>query len=137
VTGQGATPGQRKKAESPTAKQAAEKKERDFSQRPPKRVVAGCMTGSMAGLDVHSRMRGSVYDKAGPKSFDLPGRNQLIYRVERTMSRLRPGVCGVRQWATLNFTDARLPPDGLLAFGGPPRIASPAASALIVASLKF
>ena len=37
--------------ESPTAKQAAEKKERDFSQRPPPNVsLLGCMTGSLSNI---------------------------------------------------------------------------------------
>ena len=60
----------REQAESPTAKQAAEKKERDFSQRPPELVVTGVYDW-VCGLDVHSRTRGSVYDKAGPKSFEV------------------------------------------------------------------
>jgi len=46
-------------------------------------------------LDVHSSLGGSVYDQAGPKSFDLPDRNQLM--VERTVSRLRSLVRGLRQ----------------------------------------
>jgi hypothetical protein len=45
-------------------------------------------------LDVHSSVGGSVYDQAGPKSFDLPDRNQLM--VERTVSRLRSLIWGLR-----------------------------------------
>ena len=52
---------------------------------PPNLSLLAVYDWGYGGLDVHSRMRGSVYDQAGPKSFDLPGRNQLIYWVESVL----------------------------------------------------
>ncbi len=51
---------------------------------PPNLSLLGVYDWVYGGLDVHFRMRGSVYDQAGPKSFDLPGRPLRGTRSTRT-----------------------------------------------------
>jgi hypothetical protein len=63
--------------ESPTAKRAAEKKERDFSQRPP--PIVRCW--------VYDWAYGCPLKDARLSFMTKPGQNHSIYRVERAMSR--------------------------------------------------